>query len=345
MAASEQVARRLARRIAQQFKLDPDVFEAQINQESGFRAGAVSPKGASGIAQFIPSTAKAYGVNLGDGRIRDDLVGAAKYMRDNLERAGGDYRKALSIYNSGRPDGYKRFSETSNYVRKIMAAAGGADEYRGGGDEKDTDREISSQSEPETVTETRQVTDTQGLATARRRAVLGQMVAKRDPTSPLVKFGVLSPAEPDPAAFTRTETVERTVRSDGAGNEPREGGRPQSSGGRSKLLSGDLGEAMRTLDWISRVHGTPITAKQEPGHQPGGDHDPAVAGASARDTGGPTEARAAAYRAILRRLGLDPSKSPHEGRDVNITKNGLRFQIITRPHGSGPHNHVGVREA
>lgn len=87
--------------------------------------GLTSKAGARDIAQFIPSTAAAYGVTLGDGRASDDLNGAAHYMADNLKATHGDIRQALSMYNSGRPDGFKRFPETANYVKTIMAAVGG----------------------------------------------------------------------------------------------------------------------------------------------------------------------------------------------------------------------------
>lgn len=77
----------------------------------------------------MPATAKAYGVNLADGKAEDDIDGAARYMKDNLRRTGGNYKQALSIYNSGRPDAYKDPSfaggQTTDYVRKIMRGVGG----------------------------------------------------------------------------------------------------------------------------------------------------------------------------------------------------------------------------
>lgn len=99
-----------------------------IQQESGFQEGVKSPAGAQDIAQFMPATAKAYGVTLGDGKVTDDLDGAARYLSDNLKKFGS-YAKALSVYNSGKPDAYKdpNFSggQTYNYVKTILGAAGG----------------------------------------------------------------------------------------------------------------------------------------------------------------------------------------------------------------------------
>lgn len=109
-----------ARRAAQRYGIDPDVFVRQIGAESNFNPNARSPAGARDIAQFMPATAKQYGVTLGDGRVSDDLDGAARLMRDALRKNGGDYKKALSVYNSGRPDGYLHFAETRNYVQKIL---------------------------------------------------------------------------------------------------------------------------------------------------------------------------------------------------------------------------------
>jgi hypothetical protein len=117
-----------ARRAAIRKGIDPDIFVAQLRQESGLKQGLTSSAGARDIAQFMPATAKQYGVTLGDGRARDDLDGAAQYMADNLKRTGGDYKAALSIYNSGRPDAYKdpafAKGQTYNYVRSIMGSVG-----------------------------------------------------------------------------------------------------------------------------------------------------------------------------------------------------------------------------
>lgn len=108
----------VARQKAQRYGVDPRVFERQIQAESGFNPHAQSGAGAKGIAQFIDSTAKQYGVNVNDPI--SSLDGAARLMRDALKKSGGDYKKALSIYNSGRPDGYLKFAETKNYVAKIL---------------------------------------------------------------------------------------------------------------------------------------------------------------------------------------------------------------------------------
>jgi hypothetical protein len=124
-----------AERAARRYGLNPNVFKAMIRQESGFNPNARSPVGAQGIAQFMPATAREYGVNLNDNRVRDDLDGAARYLAANL-RKYGSYHAALSVYNSGRPDAYKdpQFAggQTYNYVRSILSSAGGAGGGGGG---------------------------------------------------------------------------------------------------------------------------------------------------------------------------------------------------------------------
>jgi hypothetical protein len=118
------------RRAARKFGVDPALLEALVQQESGFNPNARSPAGAQGIAQFMPGTAPGYGVNLHDNRVTDDLEGAARYIAANLKRTGGNVHQALSIYNSGRPEGYKTIPETRNYVARILA---GAKQFGGAG--------------------------------------------------------------------------------------------------------------------------------------------------------------------------------------------------------------------
>lgn len=88
-----------ARAVAKQYGVDPDIFVRQINQESGFKVKAQSGVGARGIAQFMPSTAAQYGVNVNDPY--SSLDGAARHMKDMLARYHGDYRYALAAYNAG----------------------------------------------------------------------------------------------------------------------------------------------------------------------------------------------------------------------------------------------------
>ncbi|HEY6286374.1 MAG TPA: lytic transglycosylase domain-containing protein [Ktedonobacteraceae bacterium] len=79
--------------------IPPDYFVRQIEQESGFNPNSVSPAGAVGIAQFLPSTAAGLGINPWDPI--QALRGAARLMANYAHQYGGDYAKALAAYNGG----------------------------------------------------------------------------------------------------------------------------------------------------------------------------------------------------------------------------------------------------
>ena len=88
-----------ARQAAAAAGISPDLFVRQIQQESGFNPGAVSPSGAVGIAQFMPGTASSMGVNPYDPT--SALYGGARLMANLSAQFGGNYAKALAAYNGG----------------------------------------------------------------------------------------------------------------------------------------------------------------------------------------------------------------------------------------------------
>ena len=106
---------------AKKYGVPESVFLAQINQESGFNPNAVSSAGAIGIAQIIPSTAKAWGVDPRNPSAALDA--AAKNMAIYIKKYGS-VEAALRAYNSGSPTGHS--SETNNYVSTILGASGGS---------------------------------------------------------------------------------------------------------------------------------------------------------------------------------------------------------------------------
>lgn len=126
-----------ANQIAIKEGLDPAIFIAQLNQESGFNPKAKNPKsGAIGIAQFMPSTAKGMGFTAGVDPLRDIRM-AAQYMKSKLKMYNGDYRLALASYNAGSGNvakygGIPPFKETQNYVNRIMSMAGQGNVLTGG---------------------------------------------------------------------------------------------------------------------------------------------------------------------------------------------------------------------
>jgi hypothetical protein len=79
--------------------ISPVYFVRQINLESGFNPNAVSPAGAVGIAQFLPSTAAGLGINPWDPI--QALRGAANLMASYNRKYGGNYAMALAAYNGG----------------------------------------------------------------------------------------------------------------------------------------------------------------------------------------------------------------------------------------------------
>src|SRR5215471_17047671 len=91
--------RAYARQAATNAGIDPDIFVAQIQQESGFSPTAKSPAGAIGIAQFMPGTAAGVGLDPTDAYA--SLEAAARMDAQNLSKYGGDYSKMLAAYNAG----------------------------------------------------------------------------------------------------------------------------------------------------------------------------------------------------------------------------------------------------
>lgn len=109
--------------LAARYDLSPTLIEALVWQESRWRASAVSPVGARGLAQLMPGTARYLGVNPDDPFA--NLEGGARYLREQLDRFDGDLEKALAAYNAGpgrviRAGGIPRIRETQNYVASIM---------------------------------------------------------------------------------------------------------------------------------------------------------------------------------------------------------------------------------
>ena len=110
--------RKETRRAAKRHGLDPNVFERQIKQESGFNPRASSPAGARGIAQIMPATARSWGVNPDDPKAA--LNAAAKNMAAYVRKYGG-YRNALVAYNAGPGRvGGSLPAETQHYLSVIL---------------------------------------------------------------------------------------------------------------------------------------------------------------------------------------------------------------------------------
>ena len=109
--------------LSARYDLSPTLIEALVWQESRWRADAVSPVGARGLAQLMPGTARDLGVDPDNPFA--NLEGGARYLREQLDRFDGDLEKALAAYNAGpgrvmRAGGVPRIRETQLYVAAIM---------------------------------------------------------------------------------------------------------------------------------------------------------------------------------------------------------------------------------
>lgn len=120
--AQPQVGEAIAR-AASHYSLSADLLEAVAWQESRFRSAAVSPKGAVGVMQLMPATARALGVDPHD--VVQNIHGGAAYLGQMLNRYGGNVELALAAYNAGpgavdRYGGVPPYRETQAYVAAIM---------------------------------------------------------------------------------------------------------------------------------------------------------------------------------------------------------------------------------
>jgi soluble lytic murein transglycosylase-like protein len=103
--------------------VSPTLLSALVWQESRWNPQAVSPKGAMGLTQLMPGTARDLGVNPADPIA--NLHGGARYLRQLLDQFDGDVEKALAAYNAGparvrNAGGVPAIAETKAYVASIV---------------------------------------------------------------------------------------------------------------------------------------------------------------------------------------------------------------------------------
>lgn len=112
----------VAKAAARKHGVPEDLFLRLVQQESGWNPGAVSPKGATGLAQLMPGTAQLVGVDINNPH--ENLDGGARYLRMMYDKFG-TWKLALAAYNAGPgavedAGGVPDYQETITYVAAIL---------------------------------------------------------------------------------------------------------------------------------------------------------------------------------------------------------------------------------
>jgi hypothetical protein len=321
-----------------------DLLAKLVMGESGDDPNAVSPAGARGRTQFMPSSRqeaiRKYGVDPW-GSADDAVRAAVLHLKGKINGT-----KGLEGYNPGDPN-------YASYILGQPVRGPGGRSRAGGG------QQTPSGTSPTLLPPSLSVQpgpDTSGLLAslltdkpaAPPTGSLRPSPTAAAPALPQGYRGIQSAGGPAPRRDISTlleavsglgtglpgVTPGQVVGDAENGRDPRK--RPRTS-----KVGGGLRGAVNLVDTVIGSYGAPITAKQEPGHTPGGDHDPAVKGATARDIGGDEATRKRIFSELMERLGVEGAT--YKGPDVNVTRGGVRYQIISRDHGTGPHLHVGIR--
>jgi Transglycosylase SLT domain len=117
---------KLVREAADRHRVDPALIRAVIQTESNWNPIALSNKGAGGLMQLIPTTARRFGVS-DVFNPQQNIDGGVHYLKTLLDRYNGNLDMALAAYNAGegavdRARGIPSFRETRNYVQKVQSA-------------------------------------------------------------------------------------------------------------------------------------------------------------------------------------------------------------------------------
>src|SRR5947208_12594580 len=121
---------------ASRHNVDANLVRALVKVESNFNPNAVSRKGAMGLMQLMPKTARQLNVN-NPFNPEENVDAGVRHLKRLLENYGGNVPLSLAAYNAGagavaRSSGIPRYAETRNYVRRITQLYGGTDSYFGG---------------------------------------------------------------------------------------------------------------------------------------------------------------------------------------------------------------------
>lgn len=112
----------IIKKASEKYKIPDELIKAVIKQESNFNEKAVSNKGAMGLMQLMPDTAKL--LNVGNPfDIEENIFGGTKYLRDLIDLYNGNLNKALAAYNAGPSrvnNGIPEIPETKNFISSVI---------------------------------------------------------------------------------------------------------------------------------------------------------------------------------------------------------------------------------
>lgn len=327
--------RRLARQKAKKYGINPDYFERQIGAESGFNPRAGSPKGARGIAQIMPGTARGWGVNPNDPVA--SLDAAAKNMSRYLRAYGGDWRKALAAYNAGpgavqKYGGVPPFAETKNYIAKII----------GGGNAKN----VGARAGGATLTGVKEVRAPRlqpgKTETDYSSALVDTMLTRRGKGGSLLK-SAMARAERDPAYQIKTpakaipgKTKSYKVNVDGEPASPtgvKAGGGWSGSANIVRGLGSGLGLGVSSAKRARKNTATGGVS----------DHFEGNKGAFAWDLSGDKAKMDRAFAQLRRKTGKPLKYNAYNNFNVKSGGATYRVQVIYGPDVKhGDHIHIGV---
>lgn len=116
----------IIKEMSNKYGVNENLVKAVIQAESGYNPSAVSHKGAAGLMQLMPQTAKGLGV-VDRFSPKDNIEGGVKYLKFLLGVLNNDTRLTLAAYNAGlgavkKYNGIPPYKETVDYVNKIMSA-------------------------------------------------------------------------------------------------------------------------------------------------------------------------------------------------------------------------------
>lgn len=115
---------------AERHAVDPNLVRALVKVESNFNPNAVSRKGAMGLMQLMPQTARQLRLT-NPFNPEENIDAGVRHLKELLDSYGGDVRLSLAAYNAGagavaRSAGIPHYAETRNYVKRITQIYGGS---------------------------------------------------------------------------------------------------------------------------------------------------------------------------------------------------------------------------